>query len=125
MIAAARPPAPDTDIDIVFRNKTSSNNIVALIFARSYPIPLTEETFRMAWKIMMVPSMGNVKFSYPKDNKIVVFFFNGSNRVSAGPYDAVPGSTWIATATENGSLRLDRDGICIDVSACSQSQMNL
>lgn len=108
-LVAARP-VLDTDIDIVFNNKTSSNNMVALIFARSYPIPLTEETFRMAWKIMMVPSMGNVKFSYPKCNRIAVFFFNGSNRVSAGPYDADPGSTWIATAAENGSLRLERDG---------------
>ena len=104
---------PDADIDIVYHNKTSDNNVVALVFARSYPIPLTKETFRMAWKIMMVPSMGNVKFTYPKRNRISAFFYNGSNRVSAGPYDADPGSTWIATATENGSLRLEKDGIYI------------
>ena len=102
----------EVDIDIGFHNHTSDNNIVVLIFARYYPIPLTEETFKMAWKVMMVPSMGNVKFTYPTKNKISAFYYNGSNRVSVGPHHAEPGTTWIASAKEDGSVYLQGDGWC-------------
>ena len=101
------------DIDIAVYNETDDNNIVVMIFARHYPVPLTEETFRMAWKIMMIPSEGgNSRFSYPMTNRISAFYYNsdGNSRVTAGPYDAEPGTTWTAKTTKDGSIILEQDG---------------
>ena len=100
--------APKTDIS--FYNRTSDNHIVVMVFARPYPVPITEEILRMAWKIILVPSMGNSKFSYPVKNSIYAFYYDGSNRVSAGPYEAAPGTTWVAQTTESGNVFLEKCG---------------
>lgn len=106
------------DVEIVFHNHTSDNNIVVLVFARQYPVPITEETFKMAWKILIVPSMGNSRFKYPTENRISAFYYNGSNRIAAGPYDAEPGTTWIASATESNGVLLEKDGWSTEHDAC-------
>ncbi len=99
--------------DIAVRNQTDDNSIIVLVFARPYPIPLTEETFKMAWKIMLIQSGGTRKFSYPAKNQISVFYYNtdGRSRVTAGPVDAEPGTTWHARAIKNGSILLEKGAV--------------
>ena len=101
------------DIEVQVFNETDDDNIIVLVFARRYPIPLTKETMRMAWKILKIPSKGNVKFTFPLKNSIGAFYYDEENHVSSEPFEAEPGSTWIATTHQNRQMILEQVGMYI------------
>ena len=98
------------DLHIHFTNETNDDNIIVLVFSRPYPEPLTVETIRMAWKMLRIPAGGKTVLDYPVANSIGAYYYATDNHlVSAGPYDAKAGSTWIATTTSK-SLSLTEQG---------------
>ena len=104
------------DIEVQVFNETEDDNIIVLVFARRYPIPLTIETMRMAWKILKIPSKGgNAKFTFPLKNSIGAFYNDKENHVSSGPFEAEPGSTWIATTQQNRQMILEQVGMYISM----------
>lgn len=105
-------------INIVVHNQTPLSNIVILVFARYYPIPITEESLNMAWKTMMIPPKGSTQFPYPVKDRISAYVYNGKKRISAGPYDATIGTTWEASALSGGEIKLEQKSKAIGVNCC-------
>ena len=99
------------DIEVQVFNATEDDNIIVLVFARRYPIPLTTETMRMTWRALRIPSKGNIKFTFPLKTSIGAFYYDKGNYVSSGPFEAEPGSTWIATTQRNGQMTLEQVGM--------------
>ena len=100
------------DVEVQVFNETEDDNIIVLVFARRYPIPLTTETMRMAWRALRIPSKGNIKFMFPLKNSIGAFYYDKENYVSSGRFEAEIGSTWIATTQQNGQMTLEQVGMC-------------
>ena len=99
------------DIEVQVFNETEDDNIIVLVFARRYPIPLTTETMRMAWRLLKIPPKGNIKFMFPLKNSIGAFHYDKENHVSSETFEAEPGSTWIAKTQQNGQITLEQVGV--------------
>lgn len=103
-------PKPLTeDVDVLFHNNTSIQDINVLIFSKLYPIPLTDQTIRMAWQFFQIPINGSIKFVYPHKTQVGAFFYEGGSNITAGPFDAEPGSTWIAKTLSETTMTLEQD----------------
>ena len=100
-----------SDIEIEFQNDTEIDSAIVMLFARPYPVPINDQTVRMAWKFLLAPPKGSSKFIYPQKNLISTFFYEGGANITAGPFEAEPGSTWTATAPSNQSITLEQDSM--------------
>lgn len=95
------------DFEIELESEISDEFVVILVFGRKYPVPISEQTLKIAWKIFVLPSNGKVNFMFPHKSKVGAFYFNGESQVTAGPLDAKIGSTWVAmSSADQGSLVL-------------------
>ena len=98
----------DGDINVLFHNTTQLEDMFVLVYAKLYPIPLTLQTLRMAWRFLQIPINGSVKFVYPQKTLVGAFFYEGESLITAGPFDAEPGSTWIASTLSETTLTLEQ-----------------
>lgn len=102
-------------INVKVFNDSSFNNLV-LVFARNYPIPLTQDVLNMAWRVMLVPSKGCTVFSYPSACKIGAFYHraDGAMCVTAGPFEASVGSSWrVSASRKTEGLLVKQNGLFI------------
>ena len=104
-----------SDIEIQFQNDTDIDSVIVMLFARPYPVPINDQTLRMAWRFLLVPPKGSSKFLYPRKNLLSVFFYEGGANITAGPFEAEPGSTWTAIAPSNQNVILEEDSMLNDI----------
>lgn len=105
------------DVEIEIQSEISDEFTVFLIFGRQYPVPITLQTFRMVWKLFVLPSNGKVNFIFPRESKIGAFCYEAETLVTAEPLNAEIGSKWIATAGQ-GSLTLTKDCKLVFLLSC-------
>ena len=104
-----------SDIEIQFQNDTEIDSAIVMLFARPYPVPLNDQTVRMAWRFLLVPPNGSSKFFYPQKNLLSAFFYENGANITAGPFEAEPGSTWTAIATSKQTVTLEQDSMLNDI----------
>lgn len=97
----------DVEVEIVC--DISDSFAIMLVFARKYPVPLTQQTLQMAWQVMIIPSQGQGKFIYSKKDYVGAFYYDERSQILAGPIEAEPGSSWIVTAEQKSSISLVED----------------
>ncbi|XP_019849915.1 PREDICTED: uncharacterized protein LOC109580805 [Amphimedon queenslandica] len=99
------------DFEIEVESEISDEFLVILVFGRKYPVPISEQTLEVAWKVFILPTNGKVNFMFPHKSKVGAFYFHGESQGIAGPLDAKIGSTWIAmSSADEGSLMLTESG---------------
>lgn len=101
----------NNDTQIIYFGNETDDSITVLVFPRPYPTPLTVEAARKAWQVLRIPPGSSIMVNYSIKNQIVAYYYTESgDLISAGPYEAETGSTWIASTESGNTISLTKKG---------------
>lgn len=79
------------DIPIKFINETGETDFTVVVFMKNED-PNASATPFVAWRTIRTQT--SAAFTYPSQSEVGAIYFEGDMKMTAGPYPALPGSTW-------------------------------